>query len=490
MPEKEEKSVNEKTKKKGVKTAAAVVILLVLCCLIGIGIRSVQKRQTYENHIAAAEKYLVDLNYEQAIVEYTLALEIEPNEPALLDALEQTYLDYAQSLADAGDYEGAIAVLEEGAALEIKPDGTALPDALEQTYLDYAQSLAAAEDYEKSIAVLAEGSAKTGRESLQTTEKEYEELKAQKEEEERLAAEAAKKAEAEKEEKKKEAEELIADKWIYFLNVRKCWQCGISFIPDAQVMESCEQAAALLEPYFAGEFGPVSDSADNPYYLPGLKCLADAYYLLGKKDLCLEKRRQIYEACGSPAMENYTLSLPNNVDVIEQLGSPAMENNYTPSIPIPYYWWWNRFDGDWLTKKAEDYPLSDNTLSCDDYIPIEHTETVTGGWTSVYVVDEYGAVLSISNSENGFEKADFNEQGKRISEIDSGREHKHEYDPDGRVSKCVMEFAPAVSSVEYHEGGNIKIITERDGSQKIVEFVIDEDGCIRPLNGEPSSTDF
>ena len=193
MPEKEEKSVNEKTKKKGVKTAAAVVVLLVLCCLIGIGIRSAQKRQTYENHIAAAEKYLVDLNYEQAIVEYTLALEIEPNEPALLDALEQTYLDYAQSLADAGDYEGAIAVLEEGAALEIKPDGTALPDALEQTYLDYAQSLAAAEDYEKSIAVLAEGSAKTGRESLQTTEKEYEELKAQKEEEERLAAEAEKK---------------------------------------------------------------------------------------------------------------------------------------------------------------------------------------------------------------------------------------------------------------------------------------------------------
>ena len=474
MPEKEEKSVNEKTKKKGVKTAAAVVVLLVLCCLIGIGIRSVQKRQTYENHIAAAEKYLVDLNYEQAIVEYTLALEIEPNEPALLDALEQTYLDYAQSLADAGDYEGAIAVLEEGAALEIKPDGTALPDALEQTYLDYAQSLAAAEDYEKSIAVLAEGSAKTGRESLQTTEKEYEELKAQKEEEERLAAEAAKKAEAEKEEKKKEAEELIADKWIYFLNVRKCWQCGISFIPDAQVMESCEQAAALLEPYFAGEFGPVADSADNPYYLPGLKCLADAYYLLGKKDLCLEKRRQIYEACGSPAVENYT-----------------------PSIPIPYYWRANRFFGDWLTKKAEDYPLSDNTLSCDDYIPIEHTETVSGEYEdAVYMVDEYGAVLSMQSqdtmqggNEDAFDKADFNEQGKRISETSVwGYEYKHEYDPDGRISKCecVGGFDQTVLSVEYHEGGNIRIYMDRGQSQWINDYEIGEDGCIRLLNGQYS----
>ena len=48
------------------------------------------------------------------ITEYTLALEIEPNAEEMLNALEQAYLDYAQSLADAGDYEKAVSVLEEG----------------------------------------------------------------------------------------------------------------------------------------------------------------------------------------------------------------------------------------------------------------------------------------------------------------------------------------------------------------------------------------
>ncbi len=418
MPEKEEKSVNEKTKKKGVKTAAAVVVLLVLCCLIGIGIRSVQKRQTYENHIAAAEKYLVDLNYEQAIVEYTLALEIEPNEPALLDALEQTYLDYAQSLADAGDYEGAIAVLEEGAALEIKPDGTALPDALEQTYLDYAQSLAAAEDYEKSIAVLAEGSAKTGRESLQTTEKEYEELKAQKEEEERLAAEA------EKKEKKKEAEELISTEEHNVFQIRFVRQQGQNYVSDERVRELCERIVTLLEPYFAGEFGPVSDSADNPYYLSGLKCLADAYYLLGKYDLCMEKRWQIYEMCGSPAAEDLTLHVIDTSNI---------------------------------------------AWECYYYIPIEHT--VIEGNTSSRLVDEYGTTLTYqSQSADGRSKWEYvysyNEQGKLISTTETAyyddnkgvQVNVYEYDSSGRLSKLETEYDSYGNSgwhseYEYHEGG-------------------------------------
>lgn len=324
MPEKEEKSINEKTKKKGVKTAAAVVILLVLCCLIGIGIRSVQKRQTYENHIAAAEKYLVDLNYEQAIVEYTLALEIEPNEAALLDALEQTYLDYAQSLADAGDYDGAIAVLEEGVA-------------------------------------------KIGRESLQAKEEEYKKLKAQKEEEERLAAEAAKKA---------EAEELISMRDVVLRLLRMNWQSGVNYcISDAQTKEWCEQAVALVEPYLAGDFGSVSDSMEDPYYLSGLKCLADAYYLLGEYDLCMEKRWQIYEACGSPDVEDFLID-GRGVEV---------------ELPEYYY-----------------------------YIPIEHTETTIYD-TDKYLtlVDGYGKILKYQR-QSEYDSVDweyyYNEQGKRERE--------------------------------------------------------------------------
>lgn len=102
--------------KKMLMISIAVIILAIAGGFIGISVRSAQKQRQYNSHIEMAERYLVDLDYEQAIVEYTLALEIEPKNVELLDALEQTYLDYAQSLADAGEYEKAVSVLEDGYA--------------------------------------------------------------------------------------------------------------------------------------------------------------------------------------------------------------------------------------------------------------------------------------------------------------------------------------------------------------------------------------
>ena len=102
--------------KKTTKIGIAVIILAVAIGIISINARSAQRQREYDGHVEAAEKYLTELDYEQAIAEYTLALEIEPNNEEVLNALEQTYLDYAQSLADAGEYEKAVSVLEEGYA--------------------------------------------------------------------------------------------------------------------------------------------------------------------------------------------------------------------------------------------------------------------------------------------------------------------------------------------------------------------------------------
>ena len=63
--------------------------------IISINVRSAQRQREYDGHVEAAERYLTELDYEQAIAEYTLALEIEPNSEEVLNALEQTYLDYA-----------------------------------------------------------------------------------------------------------------------------------------------------------------------------------------------------------------------------------------------------------------------------------------------------------------------------------------------------------------------------------------------------------
>lgn len=104
--------LNRKTTKIGI----AAIILAIAIGVAGMNVRSAQRQQEYDGHMEAAQRYLAELDYEQAIVEYTLALEIEPKAEEAMDALEQTYLDYAQSLADAGDYGKAASVLEEGYA--------------------------------------------------------------------------------------------------------------------------------------------------------------------------------------------------------------------------------------------------------------------------------------------------------------------------------------------------------------------------------------
>ena len=107
--------MKELLKKKTVKIGLLIIVLLMAAVIIGINVQSARRQKEYDNHIKAAEKYLTELDYEQAIAEYTLAYEIEPSEE-VLDALEQTYLVYAQSYVDAGDYESAISILEEGYA--------------------------------------------------------------------------------------------------------------------------------------------------------------------------------------------------------------------------------------------------------------------------------------------------------------------------------------------------------------------------------------
>ncbi|MBD5453178.1 MAG: hypothetical protein HDR30_02475 [Lachnospiraceae bacterium] len=105
--------MKELLKKKSVKISLLLIILLVIMGIVSINARSAQKSREYNAHIEAAEKYLSDLDYEQAIAEYTMAFEIEPKEE-VVDALEQTYLAYAQTCIDAGDYEKAVGILEEG----------------------------------------------------------------------------------------------------------------------------------------------------------------------------------------------------------------------------------------------------------------------------------------------------------------------------------------------------------------------------------------
>ncbi|MDE5598663.1 MAG: hypothetical protein K2J04_12655, partial [Lachnospiraceae bacterium] len=72
--------MKELLKKKITKIGIAVIISAVAVGIIGINVRSAQRQREYDEHIAAAEKYLSELDYEQAIAEYDMAFEIDPKE--------------------------------------------------------------------------------------------------------------------------------------------------------------------------------------------------------------------------------------------------------------------------------------------------------------------------------------------------------------------------------------------------------------------------
>ena len=58
--------MKELLRKKSVKIALLLIILLVAAVIIGFNVQSAHRQKEYDNHIKAAEKYLTELDYEQA----------------------------------------------------------------------------------------------------------------------------------------------------------------------------------------------------------------------------------------------------------------------------------------------------------------------------------------------------------------------------------------------------------------------------------------
>lgn len=190
--------MKELWRKKSVKAALAVIVILVVVGIVSLSVQSSQRRKDYNGHIDAAEKYLTELNYEQAIAEYTLALEIEPNSKEILNALEEVYLAYAQTYVDIEEYESAIEILKRG---------------YEQTgreslwaKIEELTNLLAQKEEEERERLLAEEEAEKQR--LLEEEEERERLLAEEEKRQKLLAEAQGQETADDEEE--ETEEIAA----------------------------------------------------------------------------------------------------------------------------------------------------------------------------------------------------------------------------------------------------------------------------------------
>ena len=106
--------MSEILKKKSVKIAVAVICLVVLAIIAGFVVQGGRRQQEIASHLEMAQKYISELDYEQAIAEYTAALSIDPNNESIRQALEQAYLDHAQLYIETEEYEMATNILNNG----------------------------------------------------------------------------------------------------------------------------------------------------------------------------------------------------------------------------------------------------------------------------------------------------------------------------------------------------------------------------------------
>ena len=86
---------------------AGGILLAVTIAITAVLMVSGSDGRKYQKHVEAAQQYLDELQYEQAIAEYELAIEIEPNNMEAYQALAELYVQME-------DYGSAVAVLNRG----------------------------------------------------------------------------------------------------------------------------------------------------------------------------------------------------------------------------------------------------------------------------------------------------------------------------------------------------------------------------------------
>lgn len=103
--------------KKNIKILIIGCICIIVCVaivLIGFQINKVGK---INNYLSTAQRYIEELDYEQAIVNLKLALEINPHSKEIIDRIVDTYFMMAEEGINSAEYEEVIIRLEECFAL-------------------------------------------------------------------------------------------------------------------------------------------------------------------------------------------------------------------------------------------------------------------------------------------------------------------------------------------------------------------------------------
>jgi tetratricopeptide (TPR) repeat protein len=139
------------------KTRLIIVIIAAAFSAIVIGVVAFTNSpaQKLRRQLDLGEKYLSELNYEQAVAAFKDALAIDPNSQEVLSGLKEAYTQWSDSLLVSEKYEEALKRLNE--ALSVLPEDASLSEKRVLVYLDWAEYYASSQDYENAIRIAEEG---------------------------------------------------------------------------------------------------------------------------------------------------------------------------------------------------------------------------------------------------------------------------------------------------------------------------------------------
>ena len=144
-------TVVKKSKTPLIITIAVVVLAVVIVGVVAL-VRSNSPEKRLQNQLDLGSRYLEELDYEQAIAAYELALEIDPMNVEAYTGLADAYLGV-------GDSDKAIDALIDGID---RTDDDSLMEKLVGIYMDLADDLIDAEKYDEALTLLKEGYDNTG----------------------------------------------------------------------------------------------------------------------------------------------------------------------------------------------------------------------------------------------------------------------------------------------------------------------------------------
>lgn len=106
--------VSEKRKKKGIYILSGLIILIAAVIAIFLGMQG-KKEKEYKGYLSAAEKYIKELDYEQAEASYLQAIKIAPKE-------KEPYVKLAKLYMEQGEEEKAEEIIKEAEKAGAKGD--------------------------------------------------------------------------------------------------------------------------------------------------------------------------------------------------------------------------------------------------------------------------------------------------------------------------------------------------------------------------------